>query len=160
MGASMKLDRFDRRILQLLQEDSTTPIAALAEQVGLSPTPCWRRVQRLEQTGIIRRRVVLLDQEKLNLGVTVFIAIRTNQHSLDWLDRLRRAVADLPEVLDFYRMSGEIDYLIRAVVPSIQAYDALYQRLIARIELADVTSMFAMERIKATTALPLDYAGE
>jgi Lrp/AsnC family transcriptional regulator len=156
--APLRLDDFDRRILQRLQEDATIPVAALAEQVGLSPTPCWRRIQKLEQAGIIRRRVALLDRRKLNLGVTVFIAIRTNQHSLDWLDRLRRAVADLPEVLDFHRMSGEIDYLIRAVVPSIQAYDELYQRLIARIELADVTSMFAMEEIKSTTAVPLDYA--
>jgi Lrp/AsnC family transcriptional regulator len=154
----MELDEFDRRILAALQADAAIPVARLAEQVGLSATPCWRRVQKLEQAGFIRKRVALLDREKLNVGVTVFIAIRTSQHNAAWLERLRSALADIPEVLDFYRMSGEIDYLIRAVVPNIQTYDAVYQRLISRIDLTDVTSMFAMEEIKSTTEIPLAYA--
>jgi Lrp/AsnC family transcriptional regulator len=154
----MTIDEFDRRILAALQSDASMPIAKLAEAAGLSPTPCWRRVQKLEQAGIIRKRVALLDRKKLNAGVTVFIAIRTSQHNAAWFERLRSALADIPEVMDFYRMSGEIDYLIRAVVPDIQTYDAVYQRLISRIDLTDVTSMFAMEEIKSTTEIPLDYA--
>ncbi|EHL99442.1 putative glutamate uptake regulatory protein [Acetobacteraceae bacterium AT-5844] len=154
----MTLDEFDRRILAALQVDASLPITKLAELAGLSPTPCWRRVQKLEQAGIIRKRVALLDRAKLNVGVTVFIAIRTSQHNAAWFERLRTALADIPEVMDFYRMSGEIDYLIRAVVPDIQTYDAVYQRLISRIDLSDVTSMFAMEEIKSTTEIPLGYA--
>ncbi|WP_241665519.1 Lrp/AsnC family transcriptional regulator [Teichococcus oryzae] len=156
---SNALDEFDRRILAALQRDATLPIAKLAEEAGLSPTPCWRRVQKLEQAGIIRKRVALLDRQKLDVGITVFIAVRTSQHNAAWLERFRRAVSDIPEILDIYRMSGEIDYLLRAVVPDIQTYDALYQRLIERIELNDVTSMFAMEEMKSTTEIPLNYAG-
>ncbi|MDJ1159343.1 Lrp/AsnC family transcriptional regulator [Chelatococcus sp. SYSU_G07232] len=152
------MDTFDRRILAALQGDATLSIAELAERAGLSPTPCWRRIQRLEEAGVIRRRVAILDRDKLNVGVTVFIAVRTSQHTAAWLDRFHAAVADIPEIVDVHRLSGEIDYLLRAVVPDIRAYDALYKRLIARIELTDVTSMFAMEEIKSTTEIPLDYA--
>ncbi|MFC3127371.1 Lrp/AsnC family transcriptional regulator [Pseudoroseomonas globiformis] len=153
----LQLDEFDRRILRLLQRDAAIPIARLAEAVGLSATPCWRRIQKLEQAGVIRGRVALLDRQRMNVGITVFIAIRTNQHNAAWLERFRNSVSDIPEILDIYRMSGEIDYLLRAVVPSIQAYDALYQRLIDRVDLSDVNSMFAMEEMKSTTEIPVDY---
>lgn len=133
-------------------------MAAIAERVGLSPSPCWRRIQKLEEDGYIRKRVAVLDPEKLNVGVTVFVAVRTSQHDLDWLEKFAAAVRDIPEVVEFYRMSGDVDYLMRVVVPDIQAYDAFYKRLIQRVNLSDVSSSFAMETIKYTTALPVSYA--
>jgi Lrp/AsnC family transcriptional regulator len=153
-----KLDAVDRQLLTLLQRDAETPLQALADAVHLSTTPCWRRVQRLREAGYITRHVALVDPHKVNLGVTVFMALRTNQHSAAWLQRLRDAVRDIPEVVEFYRMSGEVDYLLRVVVPDIAAYDGVYKRLIAAVELSDVSSSFAMEELKFTTALPLDYA--
>jgi Lrp/AsnC family transcriptional regulator len=153
-----KLDVFDLRILERLQQDASLPLAELAEVVGLSPTPCWRRVQKLEAGGYIKRRVALLDRDQLNAGVTVFIAVKTARHSMEWLERFHSAVHDLPEIVDFYRMSGDIDYLLKAYVSDIAAYDALYKKLISRIDLSDVTSMFAMEELKSTTAIPLDFA--
>jgi Lrp/AsnC family transcriptional regulator len=153
-----KLDAFDLRILSRLQEDASLPLAELAEAVGLSPTPCWRRVQKLEGAGYIKRRVALLDRDRLQAGVTVFIAVKTARHSMEWLERFHAAVQDLPEIVDFYRMSGEIDYLLKAYVCDIAAYDALYKKLISRIDLNDVTSMFAMEELKSTTAIPLGFA--
>jgi Lrp/AsnC family transcriptional regulator len=152
------LDPFDRKLLALLQEDAARSVGDLAALVGLSSTPCWRRIQRLEAEGLIRKRVALLDRQRLNVGITVFIAVRTSRHTAAWLEEFSRAVVDLPEIIDLYRLSGEIDYLMRAVVPDIAAFDALYKRLIQRIELSDVTSMFAMEEIKSTTAIPLGYA--
>lgn len=152
------MDEVDRKILSILQADATVALADLAEQVNLSTTPCWRRIKALEEEGVIRKRVALLDPEKMNVGLTVFIAIRTNQHSLEWLTRFQRAVEDIPEIVEVYRMSGQIDYLLRAMVPDIAAYDAVYKRIVQRIELADVTSMMAMEVIKSTTMLPINYA--
>jgi Lrp/AsnC family transcriptional regulator len=152
------LDQTDRQILALLQEDATMPVAEIARRVGLSGTPCWRRIQKLEEAKIISRRVALLDSRKINVGVTAFVFVRTNQHGLAWLERFAEAVRDLPEVVEFYRMSGQVDYLLRVVVPDIEAYDRFYKKLIAKIELSDVSSSFAMEQIKYTTALPLDYA--
>jgi Lrp/AsnC family transcriptional regulator len=152
------VDATDRAILACLQEDATMPVAEIARRVGLSSTPCWRRIQKLEEAKVIRARVALLDRRQLNVGVTVFVSVRTNQHSVAWLEKFAAAVADLPEVVEFYRMSGEIDYLLRVVVPDIAAYDRFYRKLIAKIELSDVSSSFAMEQIKYTTALPLDYA--
>lgn len=154
----MSIDEIDRKILNLLQTDATLPVAAVAERVGLSATPCWRRIQKLEEAGVIRARVALLDPGKLNVGVTVMVAVRTNQHDLAWLERFAAAVQDFPEVVEFYRMSGDVDYLLRIVVPDIAAYDAVYKRLIARVPLSDVSSAFAMETIKYTTALPVSYA--
>lgn len=155
-----KLDAFDLRILALLQEDASKPLAEIADAVGLSATPCWRRIQKLEAEGHIRRRVALLDRGKLKAGVTVFIAVKTARHTMEWLERFHAAVHDLPEIVDFYRMSGDIDYLLKAYVSDITAYDALYKKLISRIELSDVTSMFAMEELKSTTAIPLGFAAE
>ena len=152
------MDRIDRKILEHIQADSTLSVADIAEKVGLSSTPCWRRIQKLERSGVIRKRVALLDRASLNLGVDVFVAIRTNQHNKKWLDAFARTVTEFSEVVEFYRMSGEVDYLIRVVVPDIAAYDDFYRRLIERIDIAEVSSTFAMERIKYTTALPLTYA--
>lgn len=151
------LDAFDIKILNLLQRDATMPLAEISAEVGLSSTPCWRRIQKLEEAGVIRRRVALLDRDALNAGVTVFVAIRTQQHNARWLKDFARAVTGFPEVVDCYRMAGDIDYLLRLVLPDIAAYDSFYKRLIAKIELSDVTSMFAMEQIKSTTELPLSF---
>jgi Lrp/AsnC family transcriptional regulator len=152
------MDRYDTKILALLQEDANLPVAEVAEQVGLTSTPCWRRIQKLEESGVIRKRVALLDPHKLNVGVTVFVSVRTNQHNTRWLKNFHALVASIPEVTEFYRMAGDTDYLLRVVVPDIAAYDTVYKKLIQGSELADVSSSFAMEQIKYTTALPLDYA--
>ncbi|WP_309606096.1 Lrp/AsnC family transcriptional regulator [Phenylobacterium sp.] len=149
------LDAIDRRILRELQADATIPIAELAERVGLSQTPCWKRVKRLTDTGIIERRVALLARERLDLGLVVFVAVRTSRHDQDWLNAFAKGAAGFPEVMEFYRMSGEIDYLLKVIVKDIAAYDAFYKRLIAAAPLQDVSSSFAMEQIKFTTALPL-----
>ena len=153
----ISLDAHDRKILALLQRDASLAVSEIATKVGLSTTPCWRRIQKLEEAGVIRRRVALLDRTALNTGVTVFVAIRTNQHTAQWLAKFAKVVADFPEVVDCYRMSGEIDYLLRLVLPDIAAYDAFYKRLIAKVDLSDVTSMFAMEEIKSTTELPMGF---
>jgi Lrp/AsnC family transcriptional regulator len=152
----MPLDRVDRQILAQLQRDTTLPVAEIAEKVGLSTTPCWRRIRNLEQRGFIRARVALLDRGQLNVGVDVFVSIRTRRHDQDWLEGFAAAVTDMPEVVELYRMSGDVDYVMRVVVPDIQAYDRFYKRLIAAWDIGDVSSSFAMERIKYTTALPLD----
>lgn len=153
------MDAIDRRLLKLLQEDASLPLAALAEKVGLSPTPCWRRIQKLKSAGVIRKQVVLLDPARVNLGVTVFVAVRTSEHTPQWLERFAKGVAEIPEVLELYRMSGEVDYLLRVVVPDIAGYDAVYKKLIKAANLNDVSSSFAMECIKYSTALPLVQTG-
>ena len=152
------LDATDRQILHLLQQDADMPMARLAEAVHLPPTPCWRRVQRLKDEGIIRRQVALLDAAKLNLGVTVFVTVKTNRHSQAWFEQFQAVVTQIPEVVEFFRMSGDVDYLLKVVVPDIATYDTVYKRLIRTADLFDVSSSFAMEEIKYTTALPLDYA--
>ena len=151
------LDEMDVKILTLLQKDCTRPVAEIGKEVGLSTTPCWRRMQKLEEAGVIQRRVALLAPSKVNTGVTVFVSIKTDQHSLDWLEKFHTVVVDFPEVVEFYRMSGDIDYLLRVVVPDIAAYDVFYKKLISRIEIAKVSSAFAMEQIKYTTELPLSF---
>ena len=151
------MDRTDLRILELLQQDATLSTSAIAETVGLSTTPCWRRIQNLEKQGVIARRVALLDRDQLNVGVDAFVAIRTDQHNKRWLDAFAKAVVAFPEVIELYRMSGDVDYLMRVVVPDLAAYDSFYLRLIREADLYDVSSSFAMERIKHTTALPLTY---
>ncbi len=151
------LDAMDIKILQLLQVDCTRPVADIGKEVGLSTTPCWRRIQKLEEMGVVQRRVALLDAHKVNAGVTVFVSIKTDHHSLEWLEKFHAAVSDFPEVVEFYRMSGEVDYLLRVAVPDIAAYDAFYKKLISRIEISKVSSAFAMEQIKYTTALPLEF---
>jgi Lrp/AsnC family transcriptional regulator len=151
------MDKFDQAILEALQEDATVPVAELASRIGLSATPCWRRIQRLEAQGLIRKRVALLDPQRLNVGVTVFVSVRTSHHNVEWLQAFHQLVSSIPEVMEFYRMAGQTDYLLRVVVPDIAAYDRVYKRLINGADLGDVSSSFAMEQIKYTTKLPLDY---
>ena len=157
IGVLMSLDQIDIRILNSLQKDAGLSVAEIADSAGISTTPCWRRIQKLEKEGVIRKRVALLDRNRLNAKVAVFIAIKTDKHTTEWIEKFRKAVRDIPEIVDFYRMSGEIDYLLKAYVPDISSYDALYYKLISRIELSDVTSMFAMEELKATTEIPLIF---
>ncbi|MFP6772428.1 MAG: Lrp/AsnC family transcriptional regulator [Alphaproteobacteria bacterium] len=149
------MDEFDRRILMALQADASQSVAQIAEQVGLSPTPCWRRVQKLEAGGVIRGRVALLDAAQLDLGLTVFVHLRIARHGSDWLDAFTRAMMAMPEVLEVSRLAGNWDYLLRVVVADMPAYDGFYKRLIEVDGLNDVSSSFSMEQIKYTTALPL-----
>ena len=151
----LAIDSVDRKILYHLQLDASMTIKEIAKKVHLSPTPCWKRIQRMEDNGIIRARVALLDPSKVDAGVTVFIAVRTNQHNIEWSKKFAREMKTIPEIMEIYRMSGEVDYLLRVVVPDIAAFDQTYKTIIGRIALSDVTSMFAMEQMKYTTALPI-----
>jgi Lrp/AsnC family transcriptional regulator len=150
------MDAIDRKILSILQTNAGLAISDIAARVGLSQTPCWKRIQKLEQAGVIKGRVAVLDAKKLNLGLTVFVILRTNQHDDAWLQKFARAVKEMPEITAIWRMAGDIDYLLRVVVKDMEAYDAFYKRLIKRIPLNDVSSTFVMEELKYTTALPLD----
>ncbi|MBV1907197.1 MAG: Lrp/AsnC family transcriptional regulator [Pseudomonadales bacterium] len=152
------MDRIDKHILSLLQEDCELAVAEIGQRVGLSTSPCWRRIQRLEQQGFVKKRVALLDPDLINLSLTAFVTVKTNQHSVRWLEVFTEAVTELPEVVEVYRMSGEVDYLLKIVAPDINAYDRVYKKLISRIEIMDVSSSFVMEVLKSTTALPLSYA--
>jgi Lrp/AsnC family transcriptional regulator len=150
-----KLDAIDRRILNALQERGDMPLAELARKAGLSQTPCWKRVQRLEADGVIAKRVALVNPEKVGLGLTVFVAVEATEHSAEWLKRFTDAVTKRPEVTEVYRMAGDVDYMLKVIVADMAAYDAFYKTLIAAVPLKNVSSRFAMERIKATTALAL-----
>ena len=147
-----RLDAIDRKILTVLQDDASLSVAEIGDRVGLSSTPCWKRIQRMEAEGIILRRVALVDQNKIGLGITVFVSVESGDHSDAWLKKFADAVSAMPEVMEFYRMAGDVDYMLRVVVEDMSAYDAFYKRLIEAIPLKNVTSRFAMERIKATTA--------
>ncbi len=151
------LDAMDIKILELIQTDATIAVADIGKSVGLSTTPCWRRIRRLEEAGVVQRRVAILDAAKVHAGVTVFVSIKTDAHTIEWLEAFHAVVIEFPEVVEFYRMSGEVDYLLRVVVPSIGAYDAFYKKLISRISITKVSSAFAMEQIKYTTAVPLAF---
>jgi Lrp/AsnC family transcriptional regulator len=151
------IDHIDKAILSVLQQDSTLSVAEVADRVNLSTTPCWRRIQKLEQDGVISRRAVILDAQKLNVGVTVLVEIKTAQHTASWLKQFCEVVGSIPEVVEVYRMSGHIDYMLKVVVPDIAAYDGVYKRLISKVDIFDVSSSFSMETIKYTTVLPLDY---
>lgn len=150
-----KIDTFDSKILRLLQTDAEMPLEQIGDRVGLSRNAVWRRIKALEASGLIRARVALLDPEKLGLGLTVFMLIRTGRHAPEWLEQFSRAARDIPEILGAYRMTGDLDYLIRARVADVKDYDRLYQMLVRRIELADVSASFVMEVITETTALPV-----
>lgn len=150
------MDPIDRKILAHLQADASMSIADIATKVGLSQTPCWKRIQKMEAAGVIKGRVALLSGKKLNLGLTVFVQLRTKQHDEVWLTKFARAVTEMPEVVEVYRMAGDIDYLLRVVVRDTDAYDRFYKNFIKKIPLHDVSSSFAMEEIKYTTALPID----
>ncbi|ANY21182.1 Leucine-responsive regulatory protein [Tsuneonella dongtanensis] len=151
----MELDSLDWKILDVLQSDASLPIQAIGERVGLSTNPCWRRIKRLEDAGIIARRVALLDPVKVGLPTTVFVAIRTNRHDPEWLAAFAEGIAAIPEVTECHRMAGEVDYLLKLSVRDIAHYDRIYQRLIGEVPgLNDVSSSFSMEAMKRTTALP------
>lgn len=152
------MDRLDRRILDLLQRDGSLTSADIADRIGLSKAQCWRRIQRLQETGVIARTVALLDAKALNVGTTVFVSVKAARHSTAWLDNFIKTVREIPEVTEIHRMSGDVDYLLRIVVPNIDAYDGLYKRLIAGGEFLDISASFSLETIKNTTALPLTYA--
>ncbi|MBV1868307.1 MAG: Lrp/AsnC family transcriptional regulator [Marinosulfonomonas sp.] len=149
------IDEIDRRILSQLQKTADIGLEALGEKVGLSRNACWRRIRALDDAGVIKSRVAILDADQLDLGLTVFIAVKTDHHDPDWLANFARTSREIPEILGAYRMTGDMDYLIRARVSNVAAYDRLYQRIIQKIELADVSASFVMEEIKDTTALPL-----
>jgi Lrp/AsnC family transcriptional regulator len=151
------MDKLDKKILEQLQKNGGLTAAELADRIGLSKAPCWRRIKRLQEEGIIKQTVALLDARALNLGTTVFVTLKTGNHSEAWFDKFVKAVRDIPEVTEIHRMSGDVDYLMRIVVPDIDAYDVVYKRLIASVEFQDVSASFALETIKYTTALPLNY---
>lgn len=153
----MNLDNIDMQLLALIQSNDSISTESLAKQVGLSKTPCWRRVQKLESAGYIQGRVALLNADKLELGVSVFVQVKTSQHVAGWAEEFTKIVSDFPEVMEFYRMAGEYDYLLRVLVKDIPAYDRFYKKLISATSLTDVTSNFAMEQIKWTTELPLPF---
>lgn len=157
-AALPQLDATDRAILRLLQRDAGLSLAEIAAAVGLTPTPCWKRIRRLEQAGVITGRVALVDPAKVGLPLSVFVAIESADHSAAWIERFNAALEAMPEVVECWRMGGDVDYLLRVVVPDIAAYDAFYKSLIAKIELSNVSSAFAMEQIKCTSALPLTFA--
>ncbi|MGJ8545589.1 MAG: Lrp/AsnC family transcriptional regulator [Sulfitobacter sp.] len=150
-----KIDHIDRKILAELQRDAGQSLDSLGEKIGLSRNACWRRIRQLEEAGVIRARVTLLDPAALGLGLNVFMLIRTNAHAPDWLDKFKQATHAMPEIQGVYRMTGDLDYLIRARVVDMAGYDALYQRLIRKVPLSDVSASFVMEEIKETTQLPL-----
>lgn len=155
----IELDRIDRALLAALQEDATLSMVALSERVGLSSTPCWKRLKRLEDAGVIARRVAVLDRRRIGLPVTVFVSLRTRQHDEAWLAQFAAAVVAMPEVQEFHRMSGDVDYLLKVVTADIEGYDRFYKRLIRTAHLSGVSSAFSMEQIKSTTALPLELLG-
>jgi Lrp/AsnC family transcriptional regulator len=149
------MDAVDKKILVILQQNSAQPVADIARKVGLSVTPCWRRIQKLEEEGIIRSRVALLNAKQVGLGMSVFVAIKITEHSSDWLNKFAAKISEYEEVVEFYRMSGDVDYLLRVVVKNMAAYDTFYKKLISEVPLKDVSSSFAMEEIKYSTALPI-----
>ena len=151
------MDKLDAKILDLLQHNGELTAAEIADRVGLSKAPCWRRIQKLRETGVIRQTVSLLDARALNVGTTVFVTLKTGNHSEAWFEKFVRAVREIPDVTEIHRMSGDVDYLIRIVVPDIDAYDVVYKRLIAAVDFQDVSASFALETLKYTTALPLCY---
>jgi Lrp/AsnC family transcriptional regulator len=149
------MDAIDRKILAVLQQDASLSVAEVGSRVGLSSTPCWKRIQKLEAEGVIQKRVAVVDPDKVGLGVSVFVAIETGDHSEEWLGRFAESVQAMPEVMEFYRMAGDVDYMLRVVVADMQSYDVFYKKLISAVPLKNVTSRFAMEKIKSVTALPV-----
>jgi len=150
------LDATDLAILRLIQADASLSLGDIAKEVGLTQTPCWKRIRRMEETGIISGRVTLVNAEKLGLGISVFVAIETGDHSAAWIESFAKTVADMPEIVECWRLGGDVDYLLRVVVSDMTAYDGFYRKLTARVSsLRKVTSRFAMECVKSTTALPI-----
>lgn len=152
---NISLDTSDKRILSLLQNDANITLKDIARQVNLSSTPCWKRIQRMQNIGVIRKTVSLLDAELVDLDLTVFVAIKTDQHNIEWSSHFAEQIRNFPEITEIYRMSGEIDYMLKVIVKNTRAYDEFYKRMISEVSLSNITSMFAMEEMKYTTALPI-----
>jgi Lrp/AsnC family transcriptional regulator len=159
MKEKILLDAMDKRILALVQRDATLSLAEISEKVGLSSTPCWKRIRRLEAAGVIEARVALLNRDAIGLGVTAFVAVKAGAHDEAWLTRFSEGVALIPEVVELYRMAGETDYLLKVVCHDIQHYDRIYRKLIRIAPMGDVSTSFAMEQMKMTTELPLSEIG-
>lgn len=151
------MDSVDQKILDLLQADATMPVAAVAEKVGMSTAPCWRRIRKLEDDGVITRRVALVSRRKANVPMTVFVSVKAPRHAVEWLQAFRKLIADIPEIVEAWRLTGDTDYQLRIVVPDIETYDLVYQRMIGKLEFSDVSSAIAMEEMKYTTAIPTKY---
>ena len=149
MATDKELDRLDRDILRLISADASLSLADIAGKVGLTPTPCWKRIRRMEEAGVIQRRVAVIDPAKIGLPVSVFVEVETADHSGEWLERFAQVLQSMPEIIDAWRMSGDVDYLLHVVVPDIAAYDEFYRRLIGQVKLRNVSSRFSMERLKA-----------
>lgn len=154
---SITFDDIDRKILEILQDDSETPVQLISETVGLSTNPCWRRIKRMEEAGVIKKRVALVDQERANVPLTVFIGVSTSRHEIDWLNNFKSLIDEIPEVVEAYRLTGTVDYILKVVVPDMASYDSVYKRMIQRLEFSQVNSMMAMEELKFTTAIPTNY---
>ena len=152
------MDRLDRKILRLLQEDATLAVAEIAKKVGLSTTPCWRRIQKLEENGYIARRIVVLDRDKAGVPTTVYALVKTAHHADDWIEEFRRAVSDIPEIVEAHRLTGHYDYILKVVLPRVEHYDVVYRRLVKRVELFDVSASISMETLRQGLAVPVDYA--
>ncbi len=149
------LDRIDRKILNLLQQDASIALEDIASKVNLSKTPCWNRIKRLEKEGVIKKRVALLDPRKVNLDTTVFLMLQAREHSIEWIERFSEQIRSMPQVVSCYRMSGSIDYIVQIRVENVAAYDRFYKRLLQSIPLTDISSSFALEEVKFSTFLPL-----
>ena len=156
VGRNLILDRLDKEIVRLLQQDATLSVSEIAERIGLSTTPCWKRIQRLEQQGVIIKRVALADAESLGLHMTAFVLVKTTSHESNWLNAFAAHASSLDEVTEFYRMSGEYDYMLKVLVKDMKAYDLFYKKLVSNVDIANVTTNFAMEQIKYTTELPVN----
>ena len=152
------MDQTDLKILKLLQIDSTLPTSEIARKVGLSTSPCWKRISRLREQGVIKQQVSILNASKLGFGLTAYVSIKTGEHSADWLSKFLNAVTHMPEVMEFHRMAGDVDYMLKVVVPNIDAFDKFYKSLIGSSTISEVTSRFSMEKIKETTELPLQFS--
>lgn len=160
MAPFLKIDAIDRRILNALQRDASLSMQEIGEEVGLSPNPCWRRVRRLEDIGVIQRRTIAIDTAALGLGMTCFVSIRTPRHSPDWLEAFAKGIRDIPEIIECHRMTGDVDYLLKIVVADIGHYDRVYRRLIAKVpDLGDVSSTFSMEKLKNELAIDMTLLG-
>lgn len=158
MKKNSRLNDIDKKILSVLQENADIPISELSKKVNLSATPCWARINKLYKQGFIIKKVAVVDRLKLNLNVVAFVQVKTSNHNMEWARKFVKVINDMPEVIEFYRLSGSIDYLLKVLVPSIEKYDEFYKKLTDKVDLTDVSTSFSMEEIKQTSSLPLDYA--
>jgi Lrp/AsnC family transcriptional regulator len=158
MKKNSRLNDIDKKILSVLQENADIPISELSKKVNLSATPCWARINKLYKQGFITKKVAVVDRLKLNLNVVAFVQVKTSNHNMEWARKFVKVINDMPEVIEFYRLSGSIDYLLKVLVPSIEKYDEFYKKLTDKVDLTDVSTSFSMEEIKQTSSLPLDYA--